>query len=587
MQHTCNTVIRNPVVSTVLTYQSVRGTFRRIAQAQSKPRQASGFCCVLCNSPEGPPPGVQRYEPLAATGSVELYGAVPTHDNPEHLTAMLRGGFVLCVWQIKNIPNFIPNMIYYIIIDKGWEYIMSIQEIVAELCGYSDEQEWFEFKENWFEPETLGEYVAALSNAAAFHYRKTAYFIWGVSDKNHEVVGTNFNQYREVNKEPYQNYLARNLSPSINFSFEETNINGKRVVVLVIPAAEDIPTAFKDKRYIRIGSSKCSIKEYPKREIQLFEILTGQVDTIETISSKYQELTFSKLFGYYGSKGIVLNEKTFIKNLGLKNAEGKYNILAQLLSDNSHIPFRVSIFEGKTKGSTLFSVREFGNNCILYTLDEVLRYGDVLNLIRTDETDRVVERKDIPLFDNKAFREAIINAVLHNYWVGGNEPMISVFSDRIEILSRGTLAPAQTMEGFFLGESVPVNDKLSEIFLQLHISEKSGRGVPKIIEAYGKDAFTFREKSIVVTIPFRHLNAVGNKIGNTVGNKIDKRKSLNARRQRIVAEMRDNPNITTAELAQMLAISDTAIENNILFLKENKYIERIGSKKTGFWKVLD
>ena len=149
----------------------------------------------------------------------------------------------------------------------------------------------------------------------------------------------------------------------------------------------------------------------------------------------------------------------------------------------------------KTKGFNLFSVREFGNNCILYTLDEVLRYADVLNLIQTDESERVVERQEIPLFDNKAFREAIINAVLHNLWVSGNEPMISVFSDRIEILSRGTLPPAQTMEGFFLGESIPVNEKLSEIFLQLHISEKSGRGVPKIIETYiWKGSIYFQRK---------------------------------------------------------------------------------------------
>ena len=167
--------------------------------------------------------------------------------------------------------------------------------------------------------------------------------------------------------------------------------------------------------------------------------------------------TFQKLFGYYGSKGIVLNDKTFIKNLGLRNEEGQFNLLAQLLSDDSHFPLRVSIFEGKTKGTNLFSVREFGNNCLLYSLDELLRYGDVLNIIQADETDRVVERKEVPLFDNKAFREAIINAVLHNKWTEGNEPMISIFSDRIEILSRGSLPPAQTMEGFYLGESVPVN----------------------------------------------------------------------------------------------------------------------------------
>lgn len=464
---------------------------------------------------------------------------------------------------------------------------MNVKEKVLELCAYADEQEWFEFKENWFEPVTLGEYVSALSNAAAFHHKKFAYFIWGVNDNTHEIVGTSFNQYLHVNSEPYQNQLARNLSPSINFSFEEETINGKRVVVLVIPAAEEIPTAYKEKRYLRIGSSKCNLKDYPKREIQLFKILDGRVETIETLPAKYQELTFSKLFGYFGSKGIVLKESTFVKNLGLKTESGEYNLLAQLLSDDSHIPLRVSIFDGPTKASNLFSVREFGNNCLLYTLDEMLRYGDVLNLIQADETNRVVERMDVPLFDNKAFREAIINAVLHNYWVGGNEPMISVFSDRIEILSRGTLAPGQTMEGFYLGESVPVNDKLSEIFLQLHISEKSGRGVPKITETYGKDVFNFRENSIVVTIPFNRISRVGNKLGYKVGKKADTRKKLNARRQQILSEMRDNPNVTTAELEILLSVSKTAVENNLSFLRNNDYIERVGSKKTGYWKVID
>lgn len=160
--------------------------------------------------------------------------------------------------------------------------------------------------------------------------------------------------------------------------------------------------------------------------------------------------------------------------------------------------------------------------------------------------------------------------------------MISVFTDRIEILSRGTLAPAQTMEGFFLGESIPVNEKLSEIFLQLYINEKSGRGVPKITETYGKDAFSFRENSIVVTIPFERINKVGNKVEKKYGNK----KPLNSRRQKIISEMRDNPNITTVELHNILGVSETAVRKNISFLKDNGYIERVGSKKAGYWKVL-
>ena len=460
---------------------------------------------------------------------------------------------------------------------------MSLKEKILELCEYSYEQEWFEFKENWFQVDALGEYVSALSNAAAFHYRNEAYFIWGVNDKTHKIVGTTFNPYQDYNEEPYQNYLARNLFPSLNFRFEELDIDGKRVVVLVIPAAEEIPTSFKEKRYIRISLAKNNIKNYPKREIQLFKILSGNIETIETLSSKYQDLTFHKLFGYYGSRGIVLKKETFEKNLSLRNKDGEYNILAQLLSDDSHTPLRVSIFEGKTKGSNLFSVREFGNNCLLYSLDDVLRYGDVLNIIQADEKDRVVERKEVPLFDNKAFREAIINAVLHNYWVSGNEPMISVFSDRIEILSRGVLPPGQTKEGFYLGESVPVNEKLSEIFLQLHIGEKSGRGVPKIVEIYGEDAITFRENSIVVTIPFLKLNEVHEPELEYCYDK----KPLNSRRKNILKEIKHNPNVSKTELQKILGISLTAVDNNISYLRKNGYIERVGKTKGGYWKIIE
>ena len=135
------------------------------------------------------------------------------------------------------------------------------------------------------------------------------------------------------------------------------------------------------------------------------------------------------------------------------------------------------------------------------------------------------------------------------------------------------------MEGFFLGESIPVNEKLSEIFLLLHISEKSGRGVPRITEMYGKDAFSFRENSIVVTIPFDRIQNVGNKVGN--------KKKLNARRQQIMQEIRDNSSITTAELAKILQIGETAVDNNLAFLKENLYIKRVGSRKKGYWQVLE
>lgn len=133
---------------------------------------------------------------------------------------------------------------------------------------------------------------------------------------------------------------------------------------------------------------------------------------------------------------------------------------------------------------------------------------------------------DAPLFDYESFHEAILNAFIHNKWLTLNAPQISIFTDRIEILSHGGLTIDQDEEGFFNGSSIPVNEVLASIFLQLRISERSGRGVPKIVAAYGKDAIKIEKNRITVTIPFRKIGVnsfeiVSNKVANKVTNKTE------------------------------------------------------------------
>ena len=385
----------------------------------------------------------------------------------------------------------------------------NLTELLDGLISRDYEEDWFEFKENWFEPHQLGEYISGMSNAAALVGQEYAYFVWGVEDKTHKIVGTSFDYHRDVRNEPLEHYLARQLKPDLDFRFMETTFHGKRVVILIIPAAKDVPTSFDTSRYYRSGSSKVNLMDYPEREARLFMALRGEIPTIEKTVSEYQDLTFNKLFAYYGSKGISLNRRNFKKNLNLLTADGRYNVMAQLLSDNSQIPIRFGLFTGKTKASAMYAVREFGNDCLLYSLDGILRYGEVLNVPQADERNRIVERKEVMLFNQDAYREAVINAFVHNHWLEG-APAFTVFQDRLEILSRGSLPPKQTMDGFFAGESVPVNEKLARIILQLHISEQTGRGVPAIVNVYGKQAFRFTENNIKVTIPFERLSDGGN-----------------------------------------------------------------------------
>ena len=151
-------------------------------------------------------------------------------------------------------------------------------------------------------------------------------------------------------------------------------------MLLTIPAAKTVPLSFAWERYIRIGSSKENLRKYPEKESYLFDVLRYGRPTLENTPSEYQDLTFEKLMIYYGAKGIKLNPDTYKRNLSLYTEDGKYNLLAQLLSDNSHMPVRVAIFSGRTKADNMYSVREFGYQCLLYSLDDVLRYGDVLNI---------------------------------------------------------------------------------------------------------------------------------------------------------------------------------------------------------------
>lgn len=151
-------------------------------------------------------------------------------------------------------------------------------------------------------------YISAMSNAAAFHGEEFAYFIWGIKDHTREIVGTNLNYDKDVKNEPIKHYLARLLTPSISFNFEKFDFDGKKVVCLTIPAAKRIITEFNKERYIRIGSSKELFRKYPERESKLFSILTFGEPTILTVESSRQDLSFKQLFGYYGSKGLVLNK---------------------------------------------------------------------------------------------------------------------------------------------------------------------------------------------------------------------------------------------------------------------------------------
>ena len=91
-----------------------------------------------------------------------------------------------------------------------------------------------------------------------------------------------------------------------------------------------------------------------------------------------------------------------------------------------------------------------------------------------------------------------------------------------------------------------------------------------------------KENSIVVTLPLKYLDShVVDKVAyKSVDNVI-----LNATQERLLRELRNNPNLTQPKLASIMGLGKSAIQNNISFLKKNGYIERVGANKRGYWRI--
>ena len=214
--------------------------------------------------------------------------------------------------------------------------------------------------------------------------------------------------------------------------------------------------------------------------------------------SNSKELSFRELKIYYSEKGYHLEDKTFESNLNLRNEIGEYNLLAELLSDKNNIPFIFVKFQGKNKAS-ISERSDYGYGCLLTTYSKIKNRLQAENICISNTTVR--PRKDTYLFDYDCVNEAILNALVHNDWLV-TEPQISMYNDRLEILSHGGLPNGLTKKQFFEGISKPRNATLMRIFLTMGLTEHTGHGIPTIVEKYGKKVFEIESNYIRCIIPF-------------------------------------------------------------------------------------
>ena len=353
------------------------------------------------------------------------------------------------------------------------------------------------------------------------------------------------------------------IIPTIRIEFcDEKN------VIRVTAKGTEKPYSAYGKYYMRSADEDREISPQ-----QLRSLMLSTSNSIVNMESNNQELTFEQLKSLYGSNHLSLRESTFRQNLNLLTREGTYNLMANILSDVNSYSIKVAVFRGTDK-TDLIRRNEYGYKCLLVAAKQVMDYMEALDETYVDLSGSL--RQESRMFDFSCFREAWMNACLHNRWSRQTPPAVYVFADRIEVLSVGGLPEGLTIEEFYEGKSKPVNLELQQIMVQLDYIEQTGHGVPLIVSRYGKEAFDITENFITVTIP---LSRNGTE-------KSEKKVSpADSRDEQIIELMRTDAGITVREISRLIGCGTTTITARIRDLREKGIISRKGSKKDGIWIV--
>ena len=153
----------------------------------------------------------------------------------------------------------------------------NLEKLVENLIKYDSEKNWFEFKHNNYDPEIIGQNISALANSAVYSDKPCSYMIWGIDDKNHSIVGTDYDQYTlKVGNQEVESWLRNLISKNADFKFQtiymkDKKNNKKSIVVLTIHKSTSQPVTFKKTAYIKVGTYTKKLSDYPQMEAQLWD----------------------------------------------------------------------------------------------------------------------------------------------------------------------------------------------------------------------------------------------------------------------------------------------------------------------------
>lgn len=225
-------------------------------------------------------------------------------------------------------------------------------------------------------------------------------------------------------------------------------------------------------------------------------------DKFENQLSYRQDLTFTSLEKVLADHQLPAAQ-TPTQLLGL----GQYTNLDLLLSDQCPATIKCGVFKGTTQDE--FLDRQEFSGSLAAQFAAVYRFLDQHNPVQSQI--KGLYREDRQAYPPQAIREALMNCIIHRDYSSPVSTLINVYSDRMEFISFGGLAPGITEADIKLGLSICRNPRLANFFYKLKLVESYGTGIARIKGAYQgaalQPAFMLAPASFKVILPLFQAKA--------------------------------------------------------------------------------
>lgn len=260
--------------------------------------------------------------------------------------------------------------------------------------------------------------------------------------------------------------IANRTRPSLSVRAFVVNMNGREVLAVQAPRAR-ITTGTADGRYVRrviLGTGEPGCLPMTPSDILSRQSIAIQED----VSARIVE-------------GTSWDDVDPLEILRLRDTIERYRGDAVLLAGKEQsirrrLPTHEAAFQ--VLSDVNVAVNQFYRSPIVRTLEEMLLFLRA----RNSETEVMAGmfRIGIPDYSERAFREGVVNALVHRDYTRQGAVHVQWREDRIEISSPGGFPEGVHLNNLLVTPPRPRNPRLADSFKRLGLVERTGRGIDTI-----------------------------------------------------------------------------------------------------------